>query len=218
MNTSYPYIITLIVISLVVCGPFQSHGQSGYPASGNLLISNNGRSHIHVDLLKSTAEKPFHIEAVYETTECSQALSSIEVNNAHFPLTWYELNEFGQRVHILFNPEIYWFNNHTTYVVEDFTKHTDTIYIEFYKSLELKKIFPNPHQGQLYLQYSAMETTNMNIRIVDTMGRLVLAYDQVLTEGEHQAALNLDELHSGVYFLSLNALCINELVKIIHLK
>lgn len=213
-----------LVILMVLCCSLLSGQALQVPApdlgkdAGDARITESGLQHLGPANQKSTAEKPFSIEAVYTTTPCSSTLASIDVYNAHFPLTWYELNDVGQRVHVLFNPQLNYFNNHTTYVVEDFSKHTDTIYIEFEKALALKNIFPNPHRHRITIRYAAMESTPLAVRIYDTAGRLVLNYDQVLTAGEHDAALNLGHLEQGVYFLSLNGLCINELIKIIHLE
>lgn len=187
------------------------------PQWGHILISPNHTKY-HYENFKSISEKPFSIEAVYDTQECSNTLTSIQVYNAHLPLTWYELDEQGQRVHILFNPQLNYFNNHTTYVVEDFSKHTDTIYIDFHQSLAVEKIYPNPHRGVLFIDYAAMEPTEMDIKMFDIAGRVVLDGVHVLNEGTNQLRLEISHLQQGIYFLNLHGSCISELRKIIHLK
>lgn len=212
-------LILLFPVSLILKAQDQHSASAGSGNSwGDARITPSGIQQNNTSDQKSSAEKPFSIQAVYTTTPCSSTLASIDVFNAHFPLTWYELDTDGQRVHILFNPQLNYFNNHTTYVVEDFSQHTDTIFIEFEKSLAIHTIFPNPHRKNLFIHYSAMETTAIEVRIYDTAGRQVLAYDQVLSPGEQQAAFNLEDLQQGVYFFSLNGLCINELKKIVHLR
>lgn len=208
----------LFIILLIADLPLLGQEETTIPSRGDAVIHQNNIEYTPHSNLKNSLEKPFNIEAIYETSECSVALTSIKVYNAYFPLTWYELDEYGQRIHTLFNPELYYFNNQTTYVVEDFSKHTDTIYIEFEKSLAIEKVYPNPHRGTIFIQYSAIEISSMNIKLFDSVGRLVLSYDQDLHEGKQLAALELGHLEQGVYFLSLEGQCINELKKIIHLK
>jgi len=204
---------------------FSASGQEGklFPdphdqIKSTLCIYSDHTDYIHQKDYKDNTEKPFNIEAVYETADCESTLTSIQVNNAHFPLTWYELNEAGHRIHVLFYPQLNHLNNYTTYVVEDFSQHTDTIYIEFNKSLAIEKIYPNPHRSMIYLDYSAIDPTEMYIKIFDTSGKLVSSQTRILKEGRNQMTLDMSHLKQGVYFLALNGLCVNQLKKIIHLQ
>lgn len=185
---------------------------------GKTILSPEQIHYVNGDKYKGNAEKPFHIEAIYETTECSNSLTSIQINNAHLPLTWYELDDLGLPVKILINPELYYFNNHTTYVVEDFSKNLDTIYIDFHQALAVYQIYPNPHRGIIYIDYAAMEATEVDIMVTDVSGKQIFTGQLVLNESGNQAKLDLSRLGQGIYFLSLKGLCINELKKIIHLK
>ena len=216
-----PYFQLLMLIltcSLQAAGQGPPGPDSAVAFTGSAVIMENGMEYGTQNLLKATKEKPFHIEAVYEFNDCNNTLSSIEVYNAHFPLTWYELNEFGQRVHTLFEPRLYHFNDHTRYVVQDMSQHTDTIYIDFDMPLTIRRIFPNPHRGMIHIEYSAFEPVELNLSITDMSGRPVLTGSQVLQEGQNTLALNLTSLEQGVYFLSVKGLCMNQLHKIIHLN
>lgn len=218
MRKIYPFLISIFTALPIFSSGQSSPGmQSSEPSFGSVIISGEAVNYIAVDQLKSITEKPFNIEAVYESSECSSELTSIAVNNAHFPLTWYELNENGQRVHTLFNPQLNHFSNQTTYVVFDITQHSDTIFIDFQKSIALRKVFPNPHKDRLYIDYSTMETTPLSIYIMDVTGRKVYDYSTRLIEGQNRLTLHFDQLGEGMYFLSMKGKCINELLKIIHL-
>jgi len=214
-----------ILFCFFLFGNFAAFGQQGKlvpdPSDNSkrtVFIYSDRTDYFDQPDYKDVAEKPFTIEAVYEVSDCESELTSIQVNNAHLPLTWYELNEAGHRIHILFYPQLNHFNNNTTYVVEDFSQHTDTIYIEFNKSLAVEKIYPNPHRGNLSIDYSAIDPTEMFIKVFDTSVKLVSSQTHILHEGQNQMTLDMSNLKQGVYFLALNGLCINQLKKIIHLR
>jgi hypothetical protein len=220
MNKLYPLIIFIAVLCTIAVAIGQAY-ESADTAEwqrGNASLQSDGVIYEFFANQKDSEEKPFHIEAVYEFEECSNSLFSIEVHNAHFPLTWYELNESGQRVHILFNPDLYHFNDHTTYVVQDMSQHTDTIYIDFDESLAVNQVYPNPHRGKVHIEYSAMDRTGMVVHIVDAAGHLVMNQSFSLDEGEHVVTLNLDALQQGVYFMTLEGTCIHQFHKLIHLR
>ena len=220
MKILYPFIVIVVLLCTMDIGYGQAV-EGPYPEQrqwGNASIQTDGVSYEFSAFTKDSEEKPFHIEAVYEFKECTNALFSIEVYNAHFPLTWYELNESGQWVHTLFYPDLYHFNDHTTYVVQDMSQHTDTIYIDFDESLAVERVYPNPHRGKINIEYSAIDRTGMVVNIVDVSGRLLMNESFFLDEGEHVVALNLEALQQGVYFMTLQGTCINQLHKIIHLQ
>ncbi len=170
------------------------------------------------DPFKGSAEKPFHIEAVFETSPCSNQLVSIDVHNAHPPLTWYELDASGHKVHTLFNPDLNHFNDHTTYMVQDMSRHTDTIFIDFDQVLAIKRIHPNPHRGTLFIDYSAIEPEGMRITLHDMTGKTVMSETRFLSAGENRFSLDLESVGQGVYFLRLDGNCIRERLKIVHLE
>lgn len=212
--------ITRLLICTFIFYSLQAYAQWGSDASvlKDVSIRESGTTYSVTTSEKNSTEKPFEIEAVYEATECSSTLLSIDVHNAYLPLTWYELDDLGLITRVLFFPELESFKKNTTYVVKDFSQHTDTIFIELDESLAIDRIYPNPHQGMLNIEYSAMDASSMTITILDVSGRLVYEYEQFLTDGPHTASLNLQSLAEGVYFLQLRGRCIHEFRKIIHLN
>jgi hypothetical protein len=220
MRKINPY---LLIFFLMFCLPAAGQGvlhelDSSLYSSGFSVILSSRDSALFTPVFKEADEKPFEIEAVYETGDCENTLVSIEAHNAHPPLSWYELNATGQRVQVLYNPQLNHFKNHTTYVVEDMSQHTDTVYIDFRQSLEIIDIYPNPHRGAIHIDYSAIDPTQITVGIFDFSGRKIFEENYQLLENQNQLTLNLDPLAQGVYFLSLNGLCIHELLKIIHLE
>ncbi len=61
-------------------------------------------------------------------------------------------------------------------------------------------IYPNPFKSSLTLDLPEFEQSEVSLNIFDTSGRLVLARKLEMA-GNSSVELNLDELHSGVYFL-----------------
>jgi len=186
--------------------------------SFHMVILDDRIEYKEIAPMKDKTQKPFSIEAVFEFAECSNNLVSIDVFNAHPPLTWFELNEAGQRVHTLFNPQLNYFNDHTTYVVQDMTQHTDTIFIDFDQAHAVRRIYPNPHRGELYLDYSAYREEGLKYSVVDLSGRKIMEGNCMLQQGDHQMILDLRNLRQGVYFFSITGLCVGRMEKIIHLE
>jgi len=55
----------------------------------------------------------------------------------------------------------------------------------------------------LNLEINALETMNVNVRILDIHGRKNLEYDQTLQQGENKLHLSSASLPRGVYLLML---------------
>lgn len=218
MKIIYPCFLFFVLFSGTVTG-FAQESEPG--SSGQLFhffIFSDRTEQMPSPPQKDVTQKPFHIEAVFEFAECSNNLVSINVYNAQPPLTWFELNEAGQRVHTLFNPQLNYFNDHTTYMVQDMTQHTDTIFIDFDQAHALHRIYPNPHRGELCLDYSAYKEEDLNYSIVDLSGRKIMEGVCMLQQGDHQMTLDLRNLRQGVYFFTITGLCVVRMEKIIHLE
>ena len=205
------FILSLFLILIIPEAKTQGH------QSGTVILHDGGTVFAPDGTFKEGMEKPFHIEAVFETGECSNSLIAIEVHNAHPPLTWYELDNAGQRVHTLFNPQLNYFNDHTTYLVQDMSQHTDTIFIDFDQVLAVRSINPNPHREVLFIEYSAIEPVEVHLSLADMSGRRVMHGVHLFAAGENRMGLNLGSLEQGIYFLSLDGQCIRERMKLIHL-
>ena len=173
-------VLLFLVTGLLSCIPIESKAQvvraidefsQTDVASGRIL---NGKKVLfYPDNLKDAADKEFEIEVIYQGSECNASLSSLEVFNARLPLTFYELDGTGARVHVLFNPELDQLKNNTTYLVEDYSLHTDTIHILFDKKVRIEKIFPNPGSGHFRIAYTTMDTSDLTIEIFTITGKQI---------------------------------------------
>ena len=179
-----------------------------------VIMSNN-------QLIASPVEKgdqdlPYSIEVTYEGSECNSRLNSIHVNNCQFPLFWYALNASGEKGDPLINPKPSQLQDHTTYVVEDFHFHSDTVYIDFTKSFEFHGLYPNPTPGQPVLNYKAFKNLPVSMSLFDVYGKLVYSGNSVFEEGHSELLLDIRDFKPGTYFLTIQCECINETIKLIH--
>jgi hypothetical protein len=65
------------------------------------------------------------------------------------------------------------------------------------------KLYPNPAKNDLYIQFSSFENENINIKVVDILGKTVLIKDVKTEKGENSLLLNIKDLRSGTYFLQI---------------
>lgn len=69
---------------------------------------------------------------------------------------------------------------------------------------KVMKLFPNPTSGELYLELSLDKSVDLNIQVMDMLGRSQYTEQQQLLAGDQKLKLNLNNLSSGVYFLNLS--------------
>lgn len=68
------------------------------------------------------------------------------------------------------------------------------------------RINPNPIQNDGVISFNLKETSNIQIAVNSSDGRLVLTIlNEKLTADEHSIAINASELKSGVYFISIKS-------------
>ncbi|RMG67318.1 MAG: hypothetical protein D6715_05085 [Calditrichaeota bacterium] len=71
----------------------------------------------------------------------------------------------------------------------------------------LKGVFPNPFNSRTRFRLVLPDRQRVRLRLFDVQGRLVRQiYDGYLSAGEHQLALNGDDLASGIYLYLLEVL------------
>jgi hypothetical protein len=76
-------------------------------------------------------------------------------------------------------------------------------------------MYPNPATNNVTLLLDYFEKATVNIEILDLSGRLVLDKTIQLNKGIHQEQLNISQLNSGVYLLSLKSNKLNITQKLI---
>ena len=87
---------------------------------------------------------------------------------------------------------------------------------EYSKKISLS-VYPNPSKGEFNIQIFTNETVYGQLRITDMMGRKVLSED-INIYGSVNKNISLKNFEKGVYFISLNKINDNKLIKkiIIH--
>ncbi|MBE0640312.1 MAG: T9SS type A sorting domain-containing protein [Bacteroidales bacterium] len=93
-----------------------------------------------------------------------------------------------------------------SFLVEDCTGISE-------KELISLKIYPNPSDGYFTLSLNARDI--VNIRLVDTKGKLVYNENGVKINGSFSKMININNLSQGVYYLSITGTEINVTEKII---
>lgn len=66
-------------------------------------------------------------------------------------------------------------------------------------------LYPNPTSSTLHLELELKNTTNLNISIIDQVGRILQQETRVLGSGAQEISMNLENLPMGIYQLSLRA-------------
>ncbi len=74
--------------------------------------------------------------------------------------------------------------------------------VSFYSSTNYK-IYPNPTNNVLIVEYLNYEGNNLSINIYDPSGKNVFKRSEALEQGLNSIQLDLSHLHSGIYFISL---------------
>ena len=65
------------------------------------------------------------------------------------------------------------------------------------------KIYPNPSIGIFNVEFNRSFENNLNIRIVNSFGKLVVS--EVLKKGEKIKEFNLSEFSKGVYIIEMES-------------
>ncbi len=66
------------------------------------------------------------------------------------------------------------------------------------------KIFPNPVKNDLNVSYSSFQATNVEAKIIDVNGKLILkAFSKNIEPGDHNERIDVSGISAGVYFLVL---------------
>ena len=162
-------------------------------------------------------DQEFEINAEYSGSDCDGKLTSFSFINAQFPLTWHELDNKGNIVRSDLNLPIEELKNNTNYLVEDKTKHTDTVFIQFDQSIRINKIYPNPATEFTWIEFNTHNELEILILLFDLSGKLLSKIETTVNQEENRALLKMSDLSKGLYLLKIKAHCINETRKVVYL-
>ena len=77
------------------------------------------------------------------------------------------------------------------------------------------KVFPNPTQKNLFIEYKNLDTDLINIRILDSKGAIVYRQPHNITAEQGVINLNMDYNSDGIYYLEISSLDRQSTFKII---
>lgn len=66
-------------------------------------------------------------------------------------------------------------------------------------------IFPNPAKESISVNYSSDQNSNVQIEIIDALGKVVLSQIVNFSKAKQNHSLNISQLNSGVYFVKVQA-------------
>ena len=187
-------------------------GYSDRALSGELLSGN--RIDQSGEAAMNPWEEVFSLEAVYGGSECNGRLTSFLFTNAHFPLTWHELDEKGSIVRSDQSLPLEELKDNTLYIVEDKFQFTDTIMIRLQRKIGFQSIYPNPARDEVMLKIETYEPLSVRIGFSDMHGRRISDRTHSIAPGD-LIELPLEGLSRGIYLLDLRGRCIAESKKLI---
>lgn len=65
------------------------------------------------------------------------------------------------------------------------------------------KVYPNPTSGNLVVDFEMKEASDIQFRVTNTLGQLVLERKASLVQGQHAQQLQLHNFQPGMYFLTI---------------
>ena len=71
------------------------------------------------------------------------------------------------------------------------------------REMKLEKLMPNPAIDYIYVEIENFTDQTVEMKIFDTMGRLVKTQNSSLTIGMNQVYVDINELETGVYFIQI---------------
>jgi hypothetical protein len=108
-----------------------------------------------------------------------------------------------------FNPAII-----TNTVVNTIVTVTSVNENEF--SLNDVNVYPNPSNGKFAIAYRLENASDVRVRIVDVVGKVIKSIPvQNMTKGEYKTEINISNMNSGIYFMSIQIGEENHIKKIV---
>ena len=90
---------------------------------------------------------------------------------------------------------------------------------EIKKSAFKAKVYPNPANDAISLDFSVSGHSRINIDIFNSNGQLIKnVVNSLFESGDHQISLNINELYNGVYWVKFNSDTNSETVKLVKAK
>ncbi|MBL0053739.1 MAG: T9SS type A sorting domain-containing protein [Bacteroidetes bacterium] len=75
--------------------------------------------------------------------------------------------------------------------------------------------YPNPTEGQLNIKFITEQDGNVNVRIIDALGRLVFNKSHAAVEGQNDFALDISNLNTGVYMVNVQVNGMQQTIRVV---
>ncbi|MBL0053846.1 MAG: T9SS type A sorting domain-containing protein [Bacteroidetes bacterium] len=75
--------------------------------------------------------------------------------------------------------------------------------------------YPNPTEGQLNIKFITEQEGNVNVRILDAIGRLVFNKSHAAVEGLNDFALDISNLNTGVYMVNVQVNGMQQTIRVV---
>ena len=69
--------------------------------------------------------------------------------------------------------------------------------------VNINKVFPNPANEELFINFESTEQQEVSIQIFDTMGRLKMNETRTPKSGSSTMLLDINTLNAGMYYLKV---------------
>jgi hypothetical protein len=66
-------------------------------------------------------------------------------------------------------------------------------------------IYPNPSNGKFTIEVTDLPLGTLNVQVVDARGRVLLTTSKVLTNGNGNVEINIQDVEAGIYFVNLTS-------------
>jgi len=213
---TYYFLLGVILLTGISKGqstiPFKKDFQD-FIKSATIIKSNHIQIHKIPQDLK---DKVFSISLSYTTSPCKAEISSINISNAQFPLKWYKLSENGKLENPLINPGPDDLIDHTTYLIEDKSFRTDTVYINKNRGANIEIIYPNPSKHAVNIQFSTYSEDHVQLKIFDHLGKILFANTYKITPAKSNIKILPTNLSTGIYYLYTRTSCSEETRKLVY--
>ena len=62
------------------------------------------------------------------------------------------------------------------------------------------EVYPNPSKNQTFINFEINKTSQVNINVVDVLGRAIYSSSTTLNKGNHLVILNVEQYDAGIYY------------------
>jgi len=76
------------------------------------------------------------------------------------------------------------------------------------------KVYPNPVNEKLTIEYTLVENAEVKLELVDMLGATVKSLSQNQISGKHEIQFDTETLNNGIYFLKISTSASSQIIKV----